>query len=467
MRKVFLILIAAIICGNVKSQNTVILKVKTKGFSFTKLALVVEENPITGTCDEFVAQILDSGNYVIETSILSPQLFNLFINDVPKRFQILLCPNTESILNIDTTGNSLNSLTKNFAEWSLDLYNTILKQYSVDNYREQFGNKDSIDFIINELLKLKDKSLTQLNEIKNKFNLSDCEYNYALYRVRYAIFSYIYSDLTNLKYPINKPYYEFFKKLPLDDANAARQSIDYNRSLEQYIFYKLRLENNWIASNSFDYSSYEYKLKFYSKIQSEIKNTEVRNILLCRHICALLYRGETSAVNLYNRFKIDCLDSNLIKVADSYYEKYLVLTNQAPKPIININSFNISLFDMLWEKKGKVLYIDFWASWCSPCLHGLPFTKQIQEQYKDKPFEVVYVNVKDNIGAFETTSKKLDLEGTLIYLNNTESLEILNFLKANGIPRYLLIDKNGVIVDTNAPDPDSEAIIDKIEKLLN
>lgn len=61
---------------------------------------------------------------------------------------------------------------------------------------------------------------------------------------------------------------------------------------------------------------------------------------------------------------------------------------------------------------------------------------------------------------------RIDLTGTLIYLDQEESSEILNFLKAEGIPHYVLIIKDGVIVEKKAPGPDSGAIIEKIDHLL-
>jgi predicted regulator of Ras-like GTPase activity (Roadblock/LC7/MglB family) len=54
----------------------------------------------------------------------------------------------------------------------------------------------------------------------------------------------------------------------------------------------------------------------------------------------------------------------------------------------------------------------------------------------------------------------------LIYLDKEESSEILDFVKAKGIPHYVLIDKDGVMVESEAPGPETGAIIEKIDHLL-
>lgn len=49
------------------------------------------------------------------------------------------------------------------------------------------------------------------------------------------------------------------------------------------------------------------------------------------------------------------------------------------------------------DYKGSLVYLDFWASWCGPCRQSLPILNEIREKYKDKGFEVVAVNVDENL----------------------------------------------------------------------
>jgi thiol-disulfide isomerase/thioredoxin len=204
---------------------------------------------------------------------------------------------------------------------------------------------------------------------------------------------------------------------------------------------------------------------FYDQILKELKNSYVRDAILTRKVCSSLFSGTTSADYLYSRYINDCSNKKLKNIAARYYDGFLSLKN-SPGEKIRIDTIDIRLFHKLGEYKGKVLYLDFWASWCSPCMISLPFTKEIQQRYFNEPFEVIYVNVQDNNGSFETTAKRLDLTGELIYLDKEESSEILDFVKAKGIPHYVLIDKDGVMVESEAPGPETGAIIEKIDHLL-
>lgn len=50
----------------------------------------------------------------------------------------------------------------------------------------------------------------------------------------------------------------------------------------------------------------------------------------------------------------------------------------------------------LKQFRGKVVYLDFWASWCGPCRQSFPFLSQLQQQYRQNGFEVISVNLDEN-----------------------------------------------------------------------
>ncbi|MFN8254480.1 MAG: TlpA disulfide reductase family protein [Bacteroidales bacterium] len=430
-----------------------------------KVSIKSEENPLTGTRDEFKAQIFDSVNFIIDAKLGTTQFFNLYINEEIIPYPFLIIPGTKSKIQLDTTGFTYEGETKDYNQWNQYLNDYYLEKYNISLIQNQVEKKDSTNIVIQEIFKEKEQNLERLNEIKDRFNLSDAEYQYAKYRVAYLLYTTIYSELVRV-YPVNNIGYEFLNNLPLNDVEAANQSIDYNRALEVFVLYKLRLENKWYDFESIDFNSDTFATLYYQKILYLIKNEKVRNILITRKVCQSLFNGTTSSESLYNRYLNECTDKNLKIIAQGYYNEFLSI-KKTVKPKMNIDSLRISLFEKLKEKKGKVLYLDLWASWCGPCIQGIPFTKKLIDKFYGQPFEVVYVNVNDNFGSFETTAKKLNLEGTLIYLNDAESKEIKKFVKAEGIPHYLLIDKNGEIIELNAPDPRSKTLITQIEQLLN
>jgi thiol-disulfide isomerase/thioredoxin len=60
------------------------------------------------------------------------------------------------------------------------------------------------------------------------------------------------------------------------------------------------------------------------------------------------------------------------------------------------------LTELLAEKQGKVLLVNFWASWCSPCLKEIPELVELADRYRDRGFELVPVSL-DDPGSIEVT----------------------------------------------------------------
>jgi thiol-disulfide isomerase/thioredoxin len=148
-------------------------------------------------------------------------------------------------------------------------------------------------------------------------------------------------------------------------------------------------------------------------------------------------------------------------------EKYLDLIklNQGqPIPeleLTDINGKNIK-FDNF---KDYILYIDIWASWCKPCIEEIPNLIQLQERFKNE-------NVK-----FITIARKSEKDkiAKLIAIHNLKTINIYDpenekriedMFQITSIPRYLLINKNGIIYDISAKKPSDAKLITQINSLL-
>ncbi|WP_140939299.1 TlpA family protein disulfide reductase [Sphingobacterium lumbrici] len=104
--------------------------------------------------------------------------------------------------------------------------------------------------------------------------------------------------------------------------------------------------------------------------------------------------------------------------------------------------------------KGKVLIIDMWAMWCAPCLAEKPIMEKIAEEYSDRD-DVAFVGVSvDGLHRKDIWSSFIKKKGfTSIELlsNSTESIQ--KYYRIEGIPRFLIFDKEGRIVTVDAPRP--------------
>ncbi len=115
--------------------------------------------------------------------------------------------------------------------------------------------------------------------------------------------------------------------------------------------------------------------------------------------------------------------------------------------------------------KGKTVYIDFWASWCAPCLSSLPLYNEMYHKYKDQGFEIVAINVDNPI------EDGLDflLDTPLDFLIPADpDGDAAELFEVFGMPTSYLIDPDGIVklVHVGFRNGDIEIIEAAIEKTL-
>jgi thiol-disulfide isomerase/thioredoxin len=117
--------------------------------------------------------------------------------------------------------------------------------------------------------------------------------------------------------------------------------------------------------------------------------------------------------------------------------------------------------------RGNYLYIDFWASWCVPCIKEMPALKNTIEIYKGEPIKFISVSVDTD----EKKWKKAILDNNMYWLQASELTGfqglVPTFCKVIiGVPQYVLVDKNGVIVSSDAPRPGTPELTSLLNSVL-
>jgi thiol-disulfide isomerase/thioredoxin len=137
----------------------------------------------------------------------------------------------------------------------------------------------------------------------------------------------------------------------------------------------------------------------------------------------------------------------------------------------------------LAQLRGKVVLIDFWATWCGPCIAELPNIKKVYADYHDKGFEIVGIALENakllpNDTAEQTAAKHVAAKQVLNDFTAKENMpwpqyydgkwwknDISTKYAINGIPAMFLLDQSGTIVSTNARGEKLEAEVKRLLKL--
>ncbi len=130
----------------------------------------------------------------------------------------------------------------------------------------------------------------------------------------------------------------------------------------------------------------------------------------------------------------------------------------------NVNGENISLSDF----KGKYVYIDVWATWCGPCKKEIPYLQKVEEEFKDQNIAFVSISVdkEQDKEKWKNFVTEKNLGGVQLFADKDWNSDFVKFYKIQGIPRFILIDPNGITVDADASRPSEPALGEQLKSLL-
>ncbi len=214
-------------------------------------------------------------------------------------------------------------------------------------------------------------------------------------------------------------------------------------------------------------SNIKEKLPVVAANMIELKSypSKIREFLLLKNLNYWVdFQGVTGEVDsLYTSYKEGFSDSDLMGLLAEKFQSLNLLKPGMEAPNIEGTLADGSPFSLeeLW---GKTVFVDVWATWCALCRRELPYLEKIKDEFANQD-NIVFLNVSvdNNMDAWEQFIGK---DGGLQGININKDGSIYRQYNIVGVPKYILIDRDGKIFSYDAERPSSGNLSDQIRRCV-
>ncbi len=296
-----------------------------------------------------------------------------------------------------------------------------------------------------------DKKFIELEKMNLNYTMADFRYEYPIR----------YQSIKGTNIDLDDDYYSFFSTFDLNNANHL-QLNSYRELLMDYVQYQA--EKHIEQHESLNNSDFPETLAILNVITSSFTNSKIKNRILND-----MMREQVNELKVNDEIMkklSEKMDKEYFDEINEMYQELKPLSKGNPAPgftLLDNKGRTIRLNDF----QGKYLYVDVWSTTCAPCIREIPFLKKLKDEYKNKNIEIVGICLsgKDQWKEF---MKKNNLQGIQLRAEKGWKSKFRNnYLKNHGVPCFILIDKEGIIIDARAARPSGNIrdILNKLEGL--
>jgi thiol-disulfide isomerase/thioredoxin len=317
---------------------------------------------------------------------------------------------------------------------------------------------------------LTDETISLL-EAKNNIKFSAIEQEYRFYKLNNSLNERWEAQRNGQEYlqaRLPKEFENLSDEIPFDTSLLPNGYTDYKLLLNFYWHNKINLA---VSEEMLVSKAPAQLAPFISKahIEKAAYPVKLREFLLAFDLEHWLNASgiTTETDSLFTSFKNTYEKSAYLPALRKNYNGWLAIAPGKSAPDFEgytTEGKKVSITDL----KGKVVYIDVWATWCGPCIAEIPASKKLQQEFSSED-NLQFLNV--SVDGNKSDWKKFLMDNTSwkglhIIIEPEKVKSLYSTYKLFGVPDYILIDRSGNIVDTKAPRPSAEKTKTVIRDLL-
>ena len=253
-------------------------------------------------------------------------------------------------------------------------------------------------------------------------------------------------------YKANKKLYDNLKKYIIEESNNMsdlwKNSNQYENpskfdSLHREVFISmLKKSSVYIKMHKDNYFYFWYFIDQYYKGAKIIfpKDTSLRLAI------------RDSLVSIFPKKIVSSFEGNKIL---QEIEVFLRPKINIASPLFKVNDISGNIIDIN-QFKGKYVLLDFWASWCPPCMSSMPLLKEIYKKHPKEKLTIIGINYDRDSTAFTNAVRKEQLNWSQVFDKDNGMMKLFG---ESALPTWILIDKEGTIIF-------NESGSDKLDKLI-